>query len=719
MKNFTTIRATMLVLLVLLFQAAFSQNSENQTFAWTGRVSTDWFNASNWDSYSVPSIEDNVVIPENERLPVISGFTAHARDLTIQSGASVTLNANSTIQISGNVINNGTLNAVYATVEFNGSEAQTIAENLFYTNKVKNLIINNNVSLSGTDTITGSLSVGSGKTFTTNDYLVLKSDQYGTASIASLPTDVSGNSLAFIKGVVTIQRFIPARKAWRFLGVPVKASTAPSINSTFQEGATYSSSFAPNPAPGYGVLIAGGSTQYGFDPSPTNLPSMKYYDNATNTFMGLPGVPGTFASIASKPAYMVYIRGDRSVDFMQGTNAAITSTTLQYRGEVITGKQSVPVNATNFTPFSNPYAATIDFGALQKNNVKNTFFAWDPKLAGLYGLGGYVTVSWNSGTSTYDVTTNASGITRYIPSGAAVFVQSLNGTSAGTLIVREAYKSENGIDSLFGRPTPSASAGSSLRVNLYEIHTDGTTAILDGTLTTFHKVHSNLIDEDDVKKIYGSGESIGFRREGGVYAIERRKAIEENDTCFINISQMKRVTYRMEIVAENFASQGLNAIVLDNYSGATNNLPLTIDGTTYFDFTVNTDPRSYAVDRFKIIFSKKVISTPASETAGKGTGAQQPTTEIAKAADMQTTAVVFPNPVTTNDISIKLNNTDAGIYTLKLFNINGQMISNKQMNYSSKGQILTMKIDNGFVPGKYELKIEGQGKTMVSSIIKQ
>lgn len=717
MKKFTQIRSVLLILLMVISQQVFSQFSENQTFTWVGRVSTDWFNATNWDAYSVPSIEDNVIIPMTERSPEVSRSIAQASDLIIQSGATLLVGSNATIQISGSITNDGTLNVVDASVELNGSATQTIADGLFYSNKVKNLTINNNVILAGTDTITGRLSVGSGKTFTTNDNLVLKSDENGTACILPLPTDVSGNALATISGFVTIQRYIPARKAWRFLGVPIKAATAPTINAILQEGASYSSSFAPNPTPGYGILVAGGSTQNGFDPSPTNFSTMKYYNNATNTFVGLPAVPGTMTSIATYPAYMVYIRGDRSVDFMQGTNAAITSTTIQYRGEVITGKQTVTVNATNFTPLSNPYASAVDFGALQKNNVRNAFYAWDPKLAGLNGLGGYATVSWNSGTNTYDVTTNASGITRYIPSGEAVFVQSLNGTSTGAITFREAYKTTNGVDSLFGRPA--VSTGIALRANLYEIHTDGTTSLLDGTLTTFHKVHSNLIDMDDVNKIYGSSESIAFRRDGVVLAIERRKNIVNNDTCFLNLSLLKRLTYRMEIVAENFTGSGLVAVVKDNYSGTINNLPVNLDGTTYFDFVVNTDAGSYAADRFKIVFAKNIVKTPASETAAKNTASQQVPAEKIKAVENQTNAIVFPNPVTSNEINVSMNNAEAGVYTLKLFNITGQLISSKQINYTTKGQVMKMKIDNGFAPGKYDLKIEGQGKSMVSSLIKQ
>ena len=169
---------------------------------------------------------------------------------------------------------------------------------MFYNNKIKNLTISNNVTLADTDSITGTLTISDGKTFSTNDNLVLKSDANGTANIAPLTVDGSGNATSFIEGNVSIERYIPARKAWRLLSAPVKSSTSSTICGAWQEG-SYGTSFAPNPNPHYGVHITGGTILNGFDQSPTNQTSIKYYNNSTNAFTALPSTPGTLTSISS------------------------------------------------------------------------------------------------------------------------------------------------------------------------------------------------------------------------------------------------------------------------------------------------------------------------------------------------------------------------------------------------------------------------------------
>ena len=53
-------------------------------------------------------------------------------------------------------------------------------------------------------------------------------------------------------------------------------------------------------------------------------------------------------------------------------------------------------------------------------------------------------------------------------------------------------------------------AGQQLRVNLYEQNSDGTSALLDGTMTTYANTNSSDIDGNDVRKLTAGGENIGF-----------------------------------------------------------------------------------------------------------------------------------------------------------------------------------------------------------------
>ncbi|MDB5234871.1 MAG: C-terminal target protein, partial [Hymenobacter sp.] len=78
------------------------------TFAWTGGVSTDWFNAANWSCGQVPGATSVVTIPSGAAFyPVITGSTAAlALNLTVQNGAFFTNNG--LFNLYGNVTVNGT-----------------------------------------------------------------------------------------------------------------------------------------------------------------------------------------------------------------------------------------------------------------------------------------------------------------------------------------------------------------------------------------------------------------------------------------------------------------------------------------------------------------------------------------------------------------------------------------------------------------------------------
>lgn len=91
------------------------------SLSWTGAVSTDWFNTGNWSSGAIPTSADNVSItsaPANQ--PNISNTGAVCNNVTIESGASLTMNGATayTLSIYGDWTNNGTFNRGIGTVDF-------------------------------------------------------------------------------------------------------------------------------------------------------------------------------------------------------------------------------------------------------------------------------------------------------------------------------------------------------------------------------------------------------------------------------------------------------------------------------------------------------------------------------------------------------------------------------------------------------------------------
>jgi len=147
----------------------------NTDYLWSGRVSSDWNDASNWISYNgsnfilpatVPASTNNVIIKSfsdciaNE--PIISTATGNCKNITIESPLSLTITNNQTLNVYGNWINNSIVTNVLGTnVRFlgntlqyvQGSAATTFA-NVQINNSGGGLVAGRDFSIYGTLTMT-------------------------------------------------------------------------------------------------------------------------------------------------------------------------------------------------------------------------------------------------------------------------------------------------------------------------------------------------------------------------------------------------------------------------------------------------------------------------------------------------------------------------------------------------------------------------------------
>ncbi|WP_073352303.1 T9SS sorting signal type C domain-containing protein [Flavobacterium xanthum] len=92
---------------------------------WLGTISNNWNTAGNWCGGTIPIASTNVIISAASNQPNIGTTGGVCRNLSIASGATLTILGSSTLTISGNWINNGTLTSG-GTTTFNGSIAQNI-----------------------------------------------------------------------------------------------------------------------------------------------------------------------------------------------------------------------------------------------------------------------------------------------------------------------------------------------------------------------------------------------------------------------------------------------------------------------------------------------------------------------------------------------------------------------------------------------------------------
>ncbi|UEG49488.1 T9SS type A sorting domain-containing protein [Ferruginibacter lapsinanis] len=428
-----------------------------------------------------------------------------------------------------------------------------------------------------------------------------KTAQVGVSSSANTAFNLgSGQTGQFI-----IQRYVPAKRAWRLMSPPVSGANA-TISQAWQEGqafdyATTGSQVSDTVSNGFATQITGGSTVNGFDLSATNNSSIKYY--SSGAWLSPSNTKST--SVKSQEGWMLFVRGDRK-NFGQITNQykTPTITTLRPRGGIFIGQKRFPASGTltGKQVIGNPFASAFDFHlAYEATKAANggtlpyadKYYMWDPNLGGALGVGAFVTYTWNG--SSYDRTSAYSPINiddSYIPSGAAFFVDF--GATGGYLQIDESNKTNASTTKAY---RPSAN----VRTNLLSVEPDGSTFISDGVLNLFNNNYNNEVDEEDATKLINiEGENFSTKRNGNLLSIEKRKLPQANDTIFYNWSKVKIREYQLQISTDSLQNSWLNIFLEDNYKKSTT--PVSLTDTTRYNFKiVREDSGTFRADRFRLV----------------------------------------------------------------------------------------------------------------------
>jgi hypothetical protein len=383
---------------------------------WTGNISTDWNTSGNWSCEFIPKITTFVQIPDVPNKPVISlGATGSVKDLIINSGSSLTVTDN-TLQISGTITNNGSFDATSGTIEMKGSSAQTIDADLFITNTIEGLIINNTagVTLQGTLNVTGVVSAVTGN-LTSDGYLTLVSSSVQTALI-------DGSGTGEITGNITMQRYLPSGFGYKYFSSPFQTATVNEFGDDMD-------------------LLASFPSFYKYDESLIYAGWVSYVDPA-NALIPMSGYAVNFGSNAAP----------LTVDVTGVVNNGALSRTMYNNNETFT---------KGFNLFGNPYPSPIDWDAASgwtKTNIDNALYYFKAGGADQYS-GIYST--YINGISSDGLATNI------IPSMQGFFVHVTDGVYpvTGTLgmnntvrvndLTHPFLKTNKDLESLFFRLTAS------------------------------------------------------------------------------------------------------------------------------------------------------------------------------------------------------------------------------------------------------------------------
>jgi hypothetical protein len=138
---------------------------------WTGGTNTSWTLPSNWGGCSIPTCGINATVvagPVNQ--PVLVAGTYNVNNITINAGASLTMQAGANLHVCGNFVNNGNLlcNAGSTITFDNAASMQTISGALVGPDKIGNLVVTktggslqfiNNIDIGGSFTTTNGTSI--------------------------------------------------------------------------------------------------------------------------------------------------------------------------------------------------------------------------------------------------------------------------------------------------------------------------------------------------------------------------------------------------------------------------------------------------------------------------------------------------------------------------------------------------------------------------------
>ena len=456
------------------------------------------------------------------------------------------------------------------------------------------------------------LIVGAGKKLTVtgnlinNGTLIFKSDATGTAMFDVFNGTQSGS------GRVTVERYIPARRAFRFLSSPVTTTT--SINTNWQE--------SNGTTAGLGIHITGsGGISNGFDATATNNPSLFTHDNSSQTWSPVLNT-NTNVLIAGVP-YRVMVRGDRTINL--GNNAATPSnTTLRATGTLVTGTKAVSnlnTTADGFSFIGNPYQAPVNMQTVlgAATNLKSFYYAWDPTLG---ARGAYVSRDVVNG-----ITSTTSAVDNYLQPGQACFVQTVASGSAA-LSFTEASKYTTATNSLVFRPASFKNASSMIRLTLFS--KDLPTAS-DGAVLIFDAFGDNTVDSNDASKMTNLDENLAIKNSDKLLSIEHRASAVATDEIQLDITQYRATDYTLEV--EGINAGATSAYLFDKFNKTYTEIPAS--GKVSYNYSVDMSNKlSSGSDRFKIVFNRMATEGVSLSTVND--------------------VIMYPNPSTGQGITLSL-----------------------------------------------------------------
>jgi len=548
-------------------------------------------------------------------------------DLFINRGVSLNTGTGVTVTVKGNIFNSGNGFSGSGTLKFSKS---------------------GNSNITG-DTVKfgGKIQVLSGCTLATNNLLVLTSDASNTGSI--------GQSAGTISGNVGMQRYVPGKRCFRFLGHPFTDSIALSQLTDSID-----------------ITGSGGSTN-GFTTTPTNNPSAFWFDPTladTSTTGTNPGwVAFTSATTQSWKQYQLLrllVRGAKG-EGLTGGSYTPSAATFQASGPVNQGTQTIKLTKganSEFVGCGNPYPSGVDMSTLVLgSNIGANYYAWDA----------------TSGTSGAYVT-NPFTLSYVLPSFSAFFT-TVSANTNNTIEFDESSKASGGA-SIYKTTAPT---------NWVELQLADSNTHWDRLLIKLDDKAADTIDRQDAIKLYNPGiDFYTLSKEGKRLAIDARPY---EDSSLIPLGLTAYNLYNNYVIKTGMFNipAGTQLYLHDKYLNKTEEMT---SGYEYW-FAVTSDSNSQGANRFEI----NMVGTP---------------TGVATTTQQNNKLQVIPNPAHS---SIELSyNKQQGNVAIQILNMAGQAVYSTKVN-GNNGHVI-IPIDN-LAAGTYIAELKGSNIHLTEKFIKE
>ncbi|GAB5408506.1 MAG: hypothetical protein BalsKO_08710 [Balneolaceae bacterium] len=354
----------------------------------------NWDLPTNWSSGSVPLPGDKVLIPANPAVgneqPVINTTDTEVTQLSIESGASVTVSGGKELIVTGelsgdgevlgsntdSVTVGGNLNISDASVGYVKLDGAT-NQDVNSPNEYVNLELDNS---NGADFFSN---------LTVSDSLKLTD---GTLFMPS-GTNLIANAKEYVDGNIRMQRNLTGSIGWRLISSPIDTSYGEFLDGTLTQGFTGSTlGAAPLDSLQPNVL----TYLENYNASGDSTTDLQRYRTPTSSTQKVSQGQGMF----------VFVFGDIAADARY--NDPLPDT-LDVIGREFEGNKTEVDFGITYTDradgdlgwnlIGNPFLATIDWDDVSnwtKTNVESTIYIWDPASNG--GEGEYLT--WNGVTGT-------------------------------------------------------------------------------------------------------------------------------------------------------------------------------------------------------------------------------------------------------------------------------------------------------------------------------